>query len=56
VVAALVLFQFYSHWSKEEQRREAPEQTRAEHELFDKDEEERESERDMAGGSSKSRR
>jgi uncharacterized membrane protein YqhA len=56
VVAALVLFQFYSHWSKEEQRREAPEQTRAEHELFDKDEEEREPERDGAGRSSKSRR
>jgi uncharacterized membrane protein YqhA len=56
VVVALVLFQFYSHWSKEEQRREAPEQTRAEHQLFDKDEEERETERDTAGRSRKSRR
>jgi uncharacterized membrane protein YqhA len=51
VVIALVLFQFYSHWAKEEQRHEAPEQTRAEHELFDQDHEERESKPEQAAAS-----
>ena len=42
VVAALVLFQFYNHRIAEAQKQHPPEsQTRAQHELFDQDREER---------------
>ena len=42
VVAALVLFQFYNHRIAEAQKQNPPEsQTRAQHELFDQDREER---------------
>ena len=58
VVAALVLFQFYSHWAKEEQRTHDPDtQVHAQRRLFHQDQEEREVRPDeMAGAKSESGR